>query len=189
MRVADYSVLPEDKDQYADQASLTAVRHNVFDGPAAVSLQSSWRLGAKPWPVAVRGAAHRRSRLDQYLAAERASASDCPRHSVGVIGRTCTDRPRRQYPERPEYGGAVVVGGDVVEYVIYHPESLGAGAAFATAMAPTITIPAMPLPPKSLSIMVHTPFRVRDVDARIPQVRCRFPGSNTFISPVPVEEQ
>jgi hypothetical protein len=59
----------------------------------------------------------------------------------------------------------VVVVGVVGEFDINGPDSLGFGAAFASAAAPMTTMPARQLVAKSLRIMIHTLFQVRTLGA------------------------
>ena len=65
----------------------------------------------------------------------------------------------------------VVVVGVVGEFDIDGPDSLGFGAADASAVAPIMAMPARQLVAKSLSIMIHTLFRARTLGAPTPWVR------------------
>jgi hypothetical protein len=56
------------------------------------------------------------------------------------------------------FAGAVVVVDVVGEFDIDGPDSLGFGAADASAAAPMMTMPARKLVAKSLRIMIHTLF-------------------------------
>jgi hypothetical protein len=65
----------------------------------------------------------------------------------------------------------VVVVGVVGEFDIDGPDSLGFGAADASAVAPMMTMPARQLVAKILSIMIHTPFQARTLGAPTPWAR------------------
>jgi len=65
----------------------------------------------------------------------------------------------------------VVVVGVVGESDIDGPDSLGFGAADASAVAPMMTMPARQLVAKSLRIMIHTLFQARTLGAPTPWVR------------------
>ena len=65
----------------------------------------------------------------------------------------------------------VVVVGVVGESDIDGPDSLGFGAADASAVAPMMTMPARQLVAKSLRIMIHTLFQARTLGAPTPCVR------------------
>jgi hypothetical protein len=65
----------------------------------------------------------------------------------------------------------VVVVGVVGEFDIDGPDSLGFGAADASAVAPMMTMPARQLVAKSLRIMIHTLFQAHALGAPTPWVR------------------
>jgi hypothetical protein len=65
----------------------------------------------------------------------------------------------------------VVVVGVVGEFDIGGPDSLGFGAADASAVAPMMTMPARQLVAKTLRIMIHTLFSARTLGAPTPWVR------------------
>lgn len=65
----------------------------------------------------------------------------------------------------------VVVIGVVGESDIDGPDSLGFGAADASAVAPIMAVPARQLVTKILSIMIHTLFQARTLGAPTPWVR------------------
>ena len=65
----------------------------------------------------------------------------------------------------------VVVVGVVGESDVDGPDSLGFGAADASAVAPIMAMPARQLVAKSLRIMIHTLFQARTLGAPTPWVR------------------